>query len=291
MLSKDLSNNSPSGSISITTKASPIIKTKTQSNPGLSFFCQPIVSLSKPTKTKATQPMVVSRINLPISRPKEEEEEVPISKVSPAKTSGIGTFMLRGLLFPQKALDEAKVHRRIEDLEIEKNSLLTLNQTLETVVKEQTNTIIDLQKRLAAIERPLTPGLDTTSSKNGIMSCSEKTEGDPTGDNVDDDEAAFERIRLMLLQLIQQAQSAVLLPSPTSPDNSANRKSKVIRTPSTKQIRSISITTPPTSPIPTKRPPSLYKSNSKSSINSVSSNLSKRSVKTQPKQKNTKSST
>lgn len=170
MLSKDLSNNSPSGSISITTKASPIIKTKTQSNPGLSFFCQPIVSLSKPTKTKATQPMVVSRINLPISRPKEEEEEeVPISKVSPAKTSGIGTFMLRGLLFPQKALDEAKVHRRIEDLEIEKNSLLTLNQTLETVVKEQTNTIIDLQKRLAAIERPLTPGLDTTSSKNGIM--------------------------------------------------------------------------------------------------------------------------
>lgn len=167
MLSKDLSNNSPSGSISITTKASPIIKTKTQSNPGLSFFCQPIVSLSKPTKTKATQPMVVSRINLPISRPKEEEEEeVPISKVSPAKTSGIGTFMLRGLLFPQKALDEAKVHRRvkekrfgmrqelkilqIEDLEIEKNSLLTLNQTLETVVKEQTNTIIDLQKRLAA---------------------------------------------------------------------------------------------------------------------------------------------
>jgi hypothetical protein len=167
MLSKDLSNNSPSGSISITTKASPIIKTKTQSNPGLSFFCQPIVSLSKPTKTKAAQPMVVSRINLPISRPKEEEEEVPISKVSPVKTSGIGTFMLRGLLFPQKALDEAKVHRRvkekksfgmrqelkilqIEDLEIEKNSLLTLNQTLETVVKEQTNTIIDLQKRLAA---------------------------------------------------------------------------------------------------------------------------------------------
>ncbi|KAG1195618.1 hypothetical protein G6F35_013160 [Rhizopus arrhizus] len=132
--------------------------------------------------------------------------------------------MLRGLLFPQKALDEAKVHRRIEDLEIEKNSLLTLNQTLETVVKEQTNTIIDLQKRLAAIERPLTPGLDTTSSKNGIMSCSEKTEGDPTGDNVDDDEAAFERIRLMLLQLIQQAQSAVLLPSPTSPDNSGNQR-------------------------------------------------------------------
>ncbi|EIE85180.1 hypothetical protein RO3G_09890 [Rhizopus delemar RA 99-880] len=221
---QDLSNNSPSGSISITTKASPIIKTKTQSNPGLSFFCQPIVSLSKPTKTKATQPMVVSRINLPISRPKEEE--IPINKVSPVKTSGIGTFMLRGLLFPQKALDEAKVHRRIEDLEIEKNSLLTLNQTLETVVKEQTNTIIDLQKRLAAIERPLTPGLDTTSSKNGIMSCNEfeKTEGDHTTTTDDDDEAAFERIRLMLLQLIQQAQSAVLLPSPTSPDNSGNQR-------------------------------------------------------------------
>lgn len=115
MLSKDLSNNSPSGSISITTKASPIIKTKTQSNPGLSFFCQPIVSLSKPTKTKATQPMVVSRINLPISRPKEEE--IPINKVSPVKTSGIGTFMLRGLLFPQKALDEAKVHRRVKEKE------------------------------------------------------------------------------------------------------------------------------------------------------------------------------
>ncbi|KAG1169759.1 hypothetical protein G6F71_008152 [Rhizopus microsporus] len=161
MLSKDLSpTNAPSSSISITTKASPIIKTSTQSNPGLSFFCQPIVSLSKPAKP-AAQPMVVSRINLPISRPKEEEEEEeeegeykkPHFNPVPNKMGiGIGTFMLRGILSQQKALDEARVHRRIEDLEIEKKSLLNLNKTLESVVKEQTNTIIDLRKRLAAVE-------------------------------------------------------------------------------------------------------------------------------------------
>ncbi|KAG1455422.1 hypothetical protein G6F56_007067 [Rhizopus delemar] len=219
--------------------------------------------------------MVVSRINLPISRPKEEEDSTVKSPKTPTpgtgkmSVGGIGTFMLRGLLHPQKALlDESKAHRRIEDLEIEKNSLLTLNQTLETVVKEQTNTINDLQKRLAAIERPLTPGLDTTSSENGIMSCSEF-------EMLDSEEAAFERLRLMLLQLIQQAQSAVSLPSPTSSDNS-DKRPKVIQ--SNKQNRrSVSITTPPASPIPTKRPPSLYKSTSKSSINSVSSNLSRRS--------------
>ncbi|KAG1201515.1 hypothetical protein G6F70_003057 [Rhizopus microsporus] len=289
MLSKDLSpTNAPSSSISITTKASPIIKTSTQSNPGLSFFCQPIVSLSKPAKP-AAQPMVVSRINLPISRPKEEEEEEeeegeykkPHFNPVPNKMGiGIGTFMLRGILSQQKALDEARVHRRIEDLEIEKKSLLNLNKTLESVVKEQTNTIIDLRKRLAAVEKPLVPDLDTAPSKSGIMSSHEEEE-----------DAAFEKIRTMLIQLIQQAQSAVSI---TASDDDSGHK---------KVIKPKKPLTPPTSPTPnnnlhrttsktsihsqpshrtTSRPsnsPTLHRTTSRSSINSQSSTLSKRSSK------------
>ncbi|KAI8095024.1 uncharacterized protein B0P05DRAFT_524365 [Gilbertella persicaria] len=67
-------------------------------------------------------------------------------------SGGLGSFLLRGTMATQAKTqaDEARVHRKIEDLEIEKKSLMTLNQTLETVVKEQSNTISDLQNKLAA---------------------------------------------------------------------------------------------------------------------------------------------
>lgn len=125
-------------------------------------------------------------------------------------TAGLGSFLLRGNITAlQPVVDEARVYRKIEDLEIEKKSLLTLNHTLETVVKEQSNTISDLQDRLAAIERPLTPGLDTSLSKNGIMSCADILGSDDLERCLEDEEAAFERIRIMLVDLIEQAQSAV----------------------------------------------------------------------------------
>ncbi|KAI8348044.1 hypothetical protein EDC96DRAFT_520865 [Choanephora cucurbitarum] len=128
---------------------------------------------------------------------------------------GLGSFLLRGPMATQAKTqaDEARVHRKIEDLEIEKKSLMTLNQTLETVVKEQSDTISNLQNKLAAIERPLTPGLDTNLSKNGIMSPS--TTGLGIMDSAElekclqDEDAAFERIRTVLVDLIDQAQAAI----------------------------------------------------------------------------------
>ncbi|CAO3612357.1 unnamed protein product [Mucor fragilis] len=114
-----------------------------------------------------------------VSRATEEETHQKTHRMPSSFTpgfgimsGGLGSFLLRGTMAAQpkpQPVEDARVHRKIEDLEIEKKSLLTLNQTLETVVKEQSNTISDLQDRLAAIERPLTPGLDTSSSKNGIM--------------------------------------------------------------------------------------------------------------------------
>ncbi|KAI8992139.1 hypothetical protein BDF20DRAFT_89934 [Mycotypha africana] len=67
-------------------------------------------------------------------------------------SGGLGSFLLRGnLIAAQKPqVDEARIYRKLKDLEIEKKSLLQLNQTLEMVVKEQSNKISDLQNRLAA---------------------------------------------------------------------------------------------------------------------------------------------
>ncbi|KAL9537659.1 hypothetical protein MBANPS3_011574 [Mucor bainieri] len=154
-----------------------------------------------------------------ISRTTEEEPHQKTHRMPSSFTpgfgimsGGLGSFLLRGTMAAQakaQPVEDARVHRKIEDLEIEKKSLLTLNQTLETVVKEQSNTISDLQNRLAAIERPLTPGLDTSSSKNGIMSSPDILEPTDLERYLQDEDAAFERIRSMLLELIEQAQSAV----------------------------------------------------------------------------------
>ncbi|KAG1058001.1 hypothetical protein G6F43_000203 [Rhizopus delemar] len=218
----------PSDSISSTPRTSRILKTTSQSNPGLSFFCQPITSLSnKSTKTSTTtvtQPMVVSRFNLPRPNKEETKNQQQQNKPKINKVGGIGTFMLRGLLHSQKALDEAKTHQKIEDLETRKKLLLNLNQTLETAVKEQTDTIMDLQKRLDEIERPLTPGLDTASSKNGIMSYSEFEK------LKEEEEAAFERIKQKLLQLAQQAQSAVI-----STETNTRKSRVIVKQPSSTQ--------------------------------------------------------
>ncbi|KAI7904090.1 uncharacterized protein BX663DRAFT_560417 [Cokeromyces recurvatus] len=197
----------------------------------------------KTPSANTTPALVISRINLPnyvkkhrptdqvesVITNKEEEKERVLSsspttdnKISTFKPGigfigssggGVGSFLLRGrhILQSSHPLEEARVYQKIEDLEIEKKSLLTLNQTLETVIKEQSMTISDLQNRLAAIERPLTPGLDTTLSEDDIMQ-----PPSPNNDDIlelekciKDEDAAFERIRTMLVDLIDQAQTAV----------------------------------------------------------------------------------
>ncbi|KAI8094604.1 hypothetical protein BDF21DRAFT_409095 [Thamnidium elegans] len=190
-----------------TTTLSPMIRQPSiESNPGLSFFCQPVKN-KQPTTYKPhasfekiqSQPLVISRINLTHRRPTADlddidtdessthnlkstttiaEDSLNVVRLPSFKTgfgiigsgggAGLASFMLRGNISQVKQ-EDARVSRKIQDLEIEKKSLLTLNKTLETVVKEQSNTISDLQDKLAAIERPLTPGLDTSLSKNGIM--------------------------------------------------------------------------------------------------------------------------
>lgn len=114
-----------------------------------------------------------------VSRATEEETHQKTHRMPSSFTpgfgimsGGLGSFLLRGTMAAQpkpQPVEDARVHRKvcicskydgrhaqnypclqIEDLEIEKKSLLTLNQTLETVVKEQSNTISDLQDRLAA---------------------------------------------------------------------------------------------------------------------------------------------
>ncbi|KAI9365844.1 hypothetical protein BD770DRAFT_439066 [Pilaira anomala] len=191
-----------------------------------------------------SQPLVISRINLSHRRPTttdlddidtDDDEGITMTKNTLKSTTtiaedslnvvrlpsfktgfgvigssggaGLASFMLRGNI--QAKQEDARVSRKIQDLEIEKKSLLTLNKTLETVVKEQSNTISDLKDRLAAIERPLTPGLDTSLSKNGIMSSADILEPSDLERYLEDEDAAYERIRIMLLDLIEQAQSAV----------------------------------------------------------------------------------
>ncbi|KAG2213179.1 hypothetical protein INT47_011328 [Mucor saturninus] len=222
-----------------------------ETNPGLSFFCQsPLLKQPPPQqqlqqqqihhasfeKIQSQPPLVISRINLTRKHTTDPiddidtEESIPAVKQNPVTppitqpvklpsfktgfgimTGGLASFMLRGNITSPVLPDDARANRKIQDLEIEKKSLLTLNQTLETVVKEQSNTIHDLQDRLAAIERPLTPGLDTSTSKNGIMSCTDLVQQSSDLQRcLEDEDAAFERIRIMLLDLIEQAQSAVL---------------------------------------------------------------------------------
>ncbi|KAI8886014.1 hypothetical protein K501DRAFT_284024 [Backusella circina FSU 941] len=203
------------------------------SHPGLSFFCKNDTTLKYPqqpqepqttTFEKQTTPLVISRLNISHRKPAKngftdlDDETPPASPpIQPTiKHTGFFNFASAfkpgfgsvGMLRGKQKLDEARVNRKIEDLEIEKSSLLTLNQTLESVVKQQSNTIQDLQTKLAAIEGPLTPGLDKTLNIKGVMSTSSVESAD-NNEIVDDEDAAYERIRNMLLQLIEQAQSAV----------------------------------------------------------------------------------
>jgi hypothetical protein len=289
------------------TVVSSIIRQPSNENhPGLSFFCQQKETIQNNRTTTTVEPiveqreqhkpLVISRVNLPHRRPSSsssssldiDEEDTknnttgtlnkPPSPAFGILGASLGSFLLRGIhqaKSNQQQLDEARVYRKIEDLEIEKNSLLTLNQTLESVVQQQSNTISDLQNRLAAIERPLTPGLDTTTSKNGIMSSTSTgivLESNDIVKYLEEEEEAFDRVRSMLLNLIEQAQTAVtedpvIPPLPPVPKRTTNNNGRKSTTPTIEKkstgrvlsrrtsVGSNIIHSPSTSPIPNSRYP------------------------------------
>ncbi|KAI8884972.1 hypothetical protein K501DRAFT_332274 [Backusella circina FSU 941] len=200
-------------------------------DPGLSFFCQKGPYINPPSllfeKNSGTKPLVLNRTDLKKSSPptaqgdQEQQDSILSPPLTPPPFFGLNKSFKPGLSSIltlnnnqqqlRNQLDEARMSRKIEDMEIENKSLLTLNQNLEFVVKQQSTTIHDLRKKLEEIERPLSPGLDTSFSKKGIMSITDVSESpDVIGSEEDvGEDAAFERIRHMLLNLIQQAQSAV----------------------------------------------------------------------------------
>ncbi|KAG0178828.1 hypothetical protein DFQ28_009831 [Apophysomyces sp. BC1034] len=122
-------------------------------------------------------------------------------------------------------LDEARANRKIADLEIEKQSLLSLNTTLEATVRRQTERITELEKLLQMNEAPPTP-------VSLVSPLSDMHEGDtnftppspdrpevPVAsdilvdvwlDNQLESDQIFQRLRVMVQNLIDQAQTALL---------------------------------------------------------------------------------
>ncbi|CAO3703611.1 unnamed protein product [Rhizopus stolonifer] len=139
---------------------------------------------------KTVQPRVVSRINLPI-QPKELILRDEISQVN---------------------------EKKIRDLEQRKQNLLDLNQALENALYEQRNTIIDLERRLT---KPSTP-IPELSKEITSYSEFEKLK--------EDEEAAFERIKLALSHLVQQAQSTIST-------DTVNKKAKIVKPPPNQQVK------------------------------------------------------
>ncbi|KAI9253862.1 hypothetical protein BDA99DRAFT_540471 [Phascolomyces articulosus] len=112
----------------------------------------------------------------------------------------------------------AKLGRKIADLEIEINSLSTVNASLEEQTRQQA-------ARIAALERQLTQRqVDTSLPPTPVsMTFSEQSDDENENMDVDVDEESdkeadqvFERIKGMLQVLIEQAQRAITAQSKTS---------------------------------------------------------------------------
>ncbi|KAG1248433.1 hypothetical protein G6F68_013795 [Rhizopus microsporus] len=91
----------------------------------------------------------------------EDEEEENIKIVAKVRhgtiMNGKGEFVSKGSK-NDHWLDEARTNRKIADLEIENQTLLSLNTTLESKLKQQALQISELEKRLQQVnEPPLTP--------------------------------------------------------------------------------------------------------------------------------------
>ncbi|CAO3589820.1 unnamed protein product [Absidia cylindrospora] len=147
------------------------------------------------------------------------DDELPIKVVARIKNgtimNGKGEFVSKGgddRASHSSWLDDARTSRKIADLEIEKTSLMALNATLESKVAQQDAKIAKLEKQLQlrSNEWPLSPVSDKGMDEE--QPCFEKlistellTEDEIANDHV------FQRLRCMLLGLIDQAEEAVRL--------------------------------------------------------------------------------
>ncbi|KAF7726593.1 hypothetical protein EC973_008638 [Apophysomyces ossiformis] len=116
-------------------------------------------------------------------------------------------------------LDEARANRKIADLEIEKQSLLSLNSTLEATVRRQTERIAELEKRLQMLEAPPTPVSEVHEEPASFTPPSPDRPEVPVAsdilvdvwlDNQLESDQIFQRLRVMVQNLIEQAQTALL---------------------------------------------------------------------------------
>ncbi|KAI9259039.1 hypothetical protein BY458DRAFT_517576 [Sporodiniella umbellata] len=137
----------------------------------------------------------------------EHEQNKVVAKIKHGTImNGKGEFLNRGDHDPWS--DEARANRKIADLEIENQTLLLLNASLETKLRQQTVQIGDLEKQLQAItETPLTPvSVENKEDEEDEMSELCRT----IEQNEIETEKSFLRIQSALEGLIDQAQEALV---------------------------------------------------------------------------------
>ncbi|KAI7899662.1 uncharacterized protein BX663DRAFT_520896 [Cokeromyces recurvatus] len=126
--------------------------------------------------------------------------------------NGKGEFVNKGRISEEQSawLDEARANRKIADLEIEKSSLLVLNSTLEAKLKQQEVQIAELQKQLQQRnDRPLTPVSDNQVDELLLFNKNDSNFQTEEEKEIANDQV-FQRIKLMLENLILQAQTALI---------------------------------------------------------------------------------
>ncbi|KAG1444832.1 hypothetical protein G6F56_010139 [Rhizopus delemar] len=144
----------------------------------------------------------------------EEEEEEKTKVVAKMKRgtimNGKGEFVNKGGEDHDPWSDEARASRKIADLEIENQTLLSLNATLETKLRQQTLQISELEKKLEHVsEAPLTPisdkHVENEDEGNELVLLHQSIEQDDT-----EAEKSFLRIKSALEGLIEQAEVALI---------------------------------------------------------------------------------
>ncbi|KAG0186112.1 swr complex subunit [Apophysomyces sp. BC1034] len=131
--------------------------------------------------------------------------ELPAKVVAKVKVgtimNGKGQFVSKG---DTETLDDARMHRKIADLEIEKTSLLTLNSTLEATVRRQAEQIAELEKRLHSETNDPRGKFCHILDLESVEISDELTEEEIQNDQL------FQRVRSMVQCLIDQAQTAIV---------------------------------------------------------------------------------
>ncbi|KAG0742048.1 hypothetical protein G6F57_003690 [Rhizopus arrhizus] len=139
----------------------------------------------------------------------DEEDEDDTKIVAKIKNgtifNGKGEFVNKGSQNNDLWSDEARANRKIADLEIENKTLLLLNATLETKLRQQTLQITELEQklRIGGGEAPLTPISDKhVEDEDEIVSIYEQEEAET--------EKSFQRIKSTLDHLIEEAHVALI---------------------------------------------------------------------------------